>query len=637
MKPAILIINKTVECRYLCEAVKRRIRKLLTFKNPVYLEAVKRGRYIAPDLTPELLYYEELDNVIYTPKGFTTTLEGILQEVGQEYQIKLNIAKRLPINISFNGKLRDYQQAAQDDMLKSPYGFLEAKAASGKTCMACSIIAKRKVSTLIIVHSKELLYQWQDAIKQWLKYDCGLIGDGKFQIKEITVGIVNTVSNNTKKVQDHFNQIVFDEAHRLLSDTWLKVAFNMRARYHLGLSVSKDTVVVVKQHNTIRTETIETLFDNTTDTYIPDDMYVRSCSVDGQFGWGKVTNFIRHKLSDKRMYRITTTKGRSIDMTEDHSAMIVKQRKLQEAKPAELQVGDSFLVDPAAFVSAGNDIINFTTHTLDSNRPKKQKIHQIDTNGSVVKISKIEMISYDPNDYVYDFSVEGTETFVGNGIVCHNSATPYRRDGLTQPLFYMAGPKLHIADAAEIEDTGAVMIPNIVLIKSNFRCSPRIEYTKVIKQLVEDAERNTLIFKTIMRDLNKHKGQLLFVSDRVSHGTAMCAVLQKRGVTAAVLSSKTNTTQRKKIVQQVKAGKIQVLCSSVALVGEGFNCPNLSAIVLGSPIKFKGRVIQTVSRILRPSDGAAPRIYDVRDENVKTLQYSGFARNKLYKELGWWK
>ena len=43
-------------------------------------------------------------------------------------------------------------------------------------------VAARKQPVLILVHTKELLYQWQDRIKTFLNVDAGLVGAGIHKI-----------------------------------------------------------------------------------------------------------------------------------------------------------------------------------------------------------------------------------------------------------------------------------------------------------------------------------------------------------------------------------------------------------------------------------------------------------------------
>ena len=67
-------------------------------------------------------------------------------------------------------------------MLKHQTVILSAPTAFGKTVMAASIIARRKVSTLILVHRAELLQQWRERLFTFLDLfgaSPGFIGSGK--------------------------------------------------------------------------------------------------------------------------------------------------------------------------------------------------------------------------------------------------------------------------------------------------------------------------------------------------------------------------------------------------------------------------------------------------------------------------
>jgi intein/homing endonuclease len=54
-------------------------------------------------------------------------------------------------------------------------------------------------------------------------------------------------------------------------------------------------------------------------------------------------NYIyRHKVS-KRRFRITTASGKTVDVTEDHSIMVLSDGMLVERKPTDLKVGDQVI------------------------------------------------------------------------------------------------------------------------------------------------------------------------------------------------------------------------------------------------------------------------------------------------------
>ena len=67
------------------------------------------------------------------------------------------------------------------------------------------------------------------------------------------------------------------------------------------------------------------------------------------------------------------------------------------------------------------------------------------------------------------------------------------------------------------------------------------------------------------------------------------------------------------------------------LIGEGFDCKDLSTLFLATPIRFSGRVVQYLGRILRPASGKEKaRLFDYVDVHVDTLKNAARARQRVY-------
>ncbi|MBU1570428.1 MAG: ATP-dependent helicase, partial [Proteobacteria bacterium] len=65
--------------------------------------------------------------------------------------------------------------------------------------------------------------------------------------------------------------------------------------------------------------------------------------------------------------------------------------------------------------------------------------------------------------------------------------------------------------------------------------------------------------------------------------------------------------------------------------GEGFDCKNLSTLFIVTPIKFSGRVLQYLGRVLRPAPGKNKAvIYDYVDAKVDILKAAAASRQKVY-------
>lgn len=141
------------------------------------------------------------------------------------------------LDFSFSSKLRDNQIEPCKTVLESDSGVLCGGTGFGKTVCALYIIAKRQQRTMVIVHTKELLYQWEERCKEFLDYTPGLIGSGKFSIKQITIATVQTI-NKREFDCSSFGFLVVDECHRTPSSTFLKSCQKFSPFYILGLSAT---------------------------------------------------------------------------------------------------------------------------------------------------------------------------------------------------------------------------------------------------------------------------------------------------------------------------------------------------------------------------------------------------------------
>lgn len=142
------------------------------------------------------------------------------------------------ITLNFQSTLRPYQEQAIAGFLAKDFGVLEAGTGSGKTVMGLAIIAARKQPALVLVHTKELLYQWQERARQFFGIKTGLIGDGHFDIQLVTIGVVNSVRANLEKLTNLFGHLVVDECHRLPSTLFTETVSAFPAKYMLGLSAT---------------------------------------------------------------------------------------------------------------------------------------------------------------------------------------------------------------------------------------------------------------------------------------------------------------------------------------------------------------------------------------------------------------
>lgn len=111
----------------------------------------------------------------------------------------------------------------------------------------------------------------------------------------------------------------------------------------------------------------------------------------------------------------------------------------------------------------------------------------------------------------------------------------------------------------------------------------------------------------------------------------MQTLLSSRGIRARLLTGDLRNGERKQVVEDLNAGRVRVLIATGQLIGEGFDAKALSTLFLATPIKFDGRVMQYLGRVLRPAPGKdRARVYDYVDVNVGVLKASATARRRVY-------
>ena len=213
------------------------------------------------------------------------------------------------------------------------------------------------------------------------------------------------------------------------------------------------------------------------------------------------------------------------------------------------------------------------------------------------------------------------------------SATPWRRDKLSKLIFWHIGDVHHRIDRTDLIETGDILKAEVISRDTDFKpfSDPVTEYSKMLSELTEDATRNNLIASDIANEANNGGGISLVLSDRKSHCEAIQHLLwRKFKVTSEILTGDLTDKVRKEVVTRLNNGEIKILIATGQLIGEGFDCKQLSTLFLATPIKFNGRVLQYLGRILRPAPGKLKaKVYDYIDP-VGVLQASARARRRAY-------
>ncbi len=239
MKELTLTVSNDCLLEGLSLDLEKIIKKDLTIENPKYIAAKKYGRWVGKKIKPQLKYYEQVPTGVRFPRGYSNQAVLLCRKhcgITPEIIDKRRLLEE--INFSFSGELRNYQREAVETVGEKSFGVLEAGTGSGKTVMALALIALRRQPTLIVVHTKELLYQWQERIEQFLQVSSGLIGDGHGEVRDITVAIVNSARKKVDELSPRFGHLIVDECHRVPATLFTDVVSGFDSQYLLGLSAT---------------------------------------------------------------------------------------------------------------------------------------------------------------------------------------------------------------------------------------------------------------------------------------------------------------------------------------------------------------------------------------------------------------
>ncbi len=215
------------------------------------------------------------------------------------------------------------------------------------------------------------------------------------------------------------------------------------------------------------------------------------------------------------------------------------------------------------------------------------------------------------------------------------SATPWRRDQLSRLIFWHLGDVHHEVDKSALVAAGEVLPAEVIYRETRFHSfhDPVAEYSRMLSELTADTERNLMIAGDVAREAAAGGGVCLVLSDRKAHCENLQAILRLRfKVKAELLTGDLPAAERRRVTAQLNDGALRVVIATGQLIGEGFDSNRLSSLFLATPIRFSGRVLQYLGRVLRPAPGKSKaRVFDYVDVHVETLANAARARRWVFE------
>ncbi len=220
-------------------------KRIATFVNPKFFE-LQRMRFSTWN-TPRYICSAELSDdgdKMIIPRGLLSQSLELAGLAGAT--VELTDLRRSPkrVRIKFRGVLLPSQKTAFNTLLAHESGVLVAPPGSGKTVITCAVIAKRKISTLILVHRKQLADQWGRQLLEFTDLEKSQIGT--FNQKKtkhntlVDIGMLQTLARNQDfhQLLDAYDQIIIDECHHVPAVSFESVLKRVQARHFLGLTAT---------------------------------------------------------------------------------------------------------------------------------------------------------------------------------------------------------------------------------------------------------------------------------------------------------------------------------------------------------------------------------------------------------------
>lgn len=147
------------------------------------------------------------------------------------------------INWPFDGTLRPEQQLIADKIFpkkdKLYSGLIQAGCSFGKSFVGAYLLANYGKPTIIICHTVLLAKQWRNLLRLLMPtVKIGLVGDSVEDIQDITIGIYKSVGNRMSKLENRFEVMIVDEAHKCPAATFSRVVNDMNVRVRIALSAT---------------------------------------------------------------------------------------------------------------------------------------------------------------------------------------------------------------------------------------------------------------------------------------------------------------------------------------------------------------------------------------------------------------
>ena len=218
------------------------LKHLASLHNPKFYEN-ERLR-LSNHATPRLIrcYVEELD-ALHLPRGLLDAAREVIASAGSDLVLDDQRNAPAELEVSSAIALTPVQQAAVDALAAHDHAVLVAPTGSGKTVIACALIAAHRVPTLILVDRMPLVEQWKSRLMDHLGLGRRQVGRVAATAKASGIVDIATLQALARRpaataLFDGYGLVIVDECHHLPARSFELAVRDARCRRWIGLTAT---------------------------------------------------------------------------------------------------------------------------------------------------------------------------------------------------------------------------------------------------------------------------------------------------------------------------------------------------------------------------------------------------------------